>query len=176
MTEYTNGLDHGDDDDVLVEHHVDAPAATTAFNMDAATRKWIADCERVERLRQRYAPDAEPWQPAQPNAAPSSYPGWLIKAFKAEEEALAKAPPIVSADDVEAEVDRRLALEQKARRDALREEVASKVRRDAFEARMFHINVTSVRELEAREAAQEPARQRSMDEERARAIAKRSKW
>jgi len=68
-----------DGETVLVAHdHDESPAIRVAH------AAWSAECERVEGLRLKYAPDEAPWQPAAPNTPPIARPSWLAKVLAAE--------------------------------------------------------------------------------------------
>jgi hypothetical protein len=103
-------------------------------------------------------------------------PSWLTKAFALAEEAERAKAPITTDAEVDAEVARMMDAEVTKRKAVLREEVASRVRRSAFERKMHRINVEMPREFEARERENEPARLKAMDEEKARSVAKRAAW
>jgi hypothetical protein len=68
-----------DEDGELVAHDREESPA-----LRAAVAAWKIECERIEGLRQRYAPDAAPWRPARPNEPPIARPSWLSAALTAE--------------------------------------------------------------------------------------------
>jgi hypothetical protein len=58
--------------------------AVDNVQMREAMRLYEIECERVERLRQKYAPDQPESRPAAPNTTPEARPGWLMKALESE--------------------------------------------------------------------------------------------
>jgi hypothetical protein len=55
------------------------PTIDAVANPPTPLQVWAAECERIEQLRQQYAPQAEPWQPAKPNCPAVAKPGWLTR-------------------------------------------------------------------------------------------------
>jgi Asp-tRNA(Asn)/Glu-tRNA(Gln) amidotransferase A subunit family amidase len=142
------------------------------------------ECQRVEELRLKHAPDAAPWKPAAPNTPPVVRPGWLMKAQAAEMEVRKHEQAAAEAEQT-----------RRSRHDVTRGEfedllallgvtitsqsVVEARRRE--EARRHYDGVERrAKEREAREQALEPQRQRLMAEGRARdaahydAVAKRN--
>jgi hypothetical protein len=126
--------------DVEVVSHVGADKSPMTPALEVAWDRWRAERDHIEALRLTYFPSVEPFVPAEPNSTPRSRPSWVLRAFKLADEAAAAKPPIVSAADMEAEVDQRMRAEDAKRRATLRQEVVGRVSREEFERKMRRVN------------------------------------
>jgi hypothetical protein len=83
-------------DPVLVAHSGTGKSPA----MQAASAAHEAECHRVEGLRQKYAPDAEPWLPPGPNEPVCARPSWLMRAQAAESKVRDKALALEEAERI----------------------------------------------------------------------------